>query len=51
LPAITAVSNLNVASVKITFVLFTITFTALLIAEIKIMLKQINIGPKEGGNE
>jgi len=50
MPAITAVSNINVGSVKVTFVLFAIMFTILLIAEIKIMLKQIKIGPKEGGN-
>jgi cytochrome d ubiquinol oxidase subunit I len=50
MPAITAVSNLNVGSVKLTFALFAIIFTLLLIAEIKIMLKQIKIGPKDGGN-
>ena len=50
MPSITAVSNINVGSVKVTFVLFAITFTVLLIAEIKIMIKQIKIGPKEGGN-
>jgi cytochrome d ubiquinol oxidase subunit I len=50
MPAITAVSNINAGSVKVTFVLFAILFTVLLIAEIKIMLKQIKIGPKEGGN-
>ena len=51
MPAITAVSNINVGSVKITFVLFAITFTVLLIAEIKIMVKQIKIGPNDGGNK
>jgi cytochrome d ubiquinol oxidase subunit I len=51
MPSITAVSDINVGSVKITFVLFAITFTILLIAEIKIMLRQIKIGPKDGGNE
>jgi cytochrome d ubiquinol oxidase subunit I len=50
MPAITAVSNINVGSVKVTFALFAIVFTVLLIAEIKIMLKQIKIGPKNGGN-
>jgi len=44
------VSRLATGSVKLTFVLFAITFTILLIAEIKIMLKQIKKGPKEGGN-
>ena len=51
MPSITAVSNINVGSVKLTFALFAIVFTVLLIAEIKIMLKQIQIGPKDGGNE
>ncbi len=51
MPSITAVSNINVGSVKITFVLFAVTFTILLIAEIKIMVKQIKIGPKDGGNK
>jgi cytochrome bd ubiquinol oxidase subunit I len=51
MPTLTAVSNINVGSVKVTFVLFAITFTILLIAEIKIMLKQIKIGPNNGGNE
>ena len=50
MPAITAVSNINAGSVKITFVLFAIIFTLLLIAEIKIMLTQIKNGPKDGGN-
>ena len=51
MPTLTAVSDLTVGPVKITFVLFAVIFTALLIAEIKIMLKQIKIGPKDGGNE
>lgn len=51
MPTLTAVSNLNVGSVQLTFVLFAVTFTLLLIAEIKIMIKQIKIGPKDGGNE
>jgi cytochrome d ubiquinol oxidase subunit I len=51
MPAITAVSDINVGSVKITFFLFAIVFTILLIAEIKIMLHQIKIGPKDGGNK
>jgi cytochrome bd ubiquinol oxidase subunit I len=50
MPSIAAVSKINVGSVKVTFVLFAIVFTLLLIAEIRIMLKQIKIGPKEGGN-
>jgi cytochrome d ubiquinol oxidase subunit I len=51
MPSITAVSNINVGSVKLTFALFAVVFTVLLIAEIKIMIKQIYIGPKDGGNE
>jgi cytochrome bd ubiquinol oxidase subunit I len=50
MPASAAVSKLTTGSVQLTFVMFAITFTILLIAEIKIMLKQINQGPKEGGN-
>jgi cytochrome d ubiquinol oxidase subunit I len=51
MPSIAAVSNINVGSVKITFALFAVTFTILLIAEIRIMVKQIKLGPKNGGNE
>ena len=50
MPTLTAVSNIDDTTVKITFFLFFAVFTALLIAEIKIMLKQISIGPKEGGH-
>jgi cytochrome d ubiquinol oxidase subunit I len=35
------------SNVKLPFFMFLITFTVLLIAEVKIMLKQIQIGPKE----
>jgi len=51
MPTLTAVSNINVGSVKVTFVLFALTFTVLLIAEIKIMIKQVKIGPNDGGNK
>lgn len=37
-------TNLSSINVKISFILFAVLFTALLIAEIKIMLKQIKIG-------
>ena len=47
LPAVAAVSNIDSSAVKITFWLFAIVFTALLIAEVKIMCKQIKMGPKE----
>lgn len=47
-----AVSQIDKGSVMITFWLFALTFTGLLIAEIKIMSKQIKIGPtKEGGKK
>ncbi|WP_027472631.1 cytochrome ubiquinol oxidase subunit I [Saccharicrinis fermentans] len=42
-----AVSQIDSSSVIITFFLFAITFTALLIAEIRILTKQIKIGPKK----
>ena len=45
LPTVAAVSQLKPASVQITFWMFFIIFTALLIAEIKIMTKQIKKGP------
>jgi cytochrome d ubiquinol oxidase subunit I len=50
MPTMTAVSNINSTSVIITFFLFFVTFTALLIAEIKIMTKQIKLGPNQGGH-
>ncbi len=47
-----AVSQIDTGSVMITFWLFAITFTSLLIAEVKILTKQIKIGPKkEGGKQ
>jgi cytochrome d ubiquinol oxidase subunit I len=50
LPTVASVSHIDASAVQITFFLFTAIFTALLIAEIKIMVKQIKIGPKEGGH-
>ncbi|MHC1702924.1 MAG: cytochrome ubiquinol oxidase subunit I [Tenuifilaceae bacterium] len=50
LPTSAAVSNIGTGAVQVTFFLFLIIFTTLLIAELKIMFKQIKIGPKEGGN-
>jgi cytochrome d ubiquinol oxidase subunit I len=47
LPTFASISKIDSSSVQITLFLFAILFTALLIAEIKIMLKQIKIGPKE----
>lgn len=46
LPVGMASSNIATTSVMITFWLFAILFTGLLIAEIKIMLKQIHMGPE-----
>jgi cytochrome d ubiquinol oxidase subunit I len=50
LPTSVATSHLETSTVQITFFLFAILFTVLLIAEIKIMLKQIKLGPKGGDN-
>ena len=50
LPTMAAVSRIDASSVQITFCLFALVFTALLIAEVMIMVKQIKIGPKDGGN-
>ena len=50
LPVMAAISRIDANSVIITFWLFAILFTALLIAEIMIMVKQIKIGPKDGGH-
>jgi cytochrome d ubiquinol oxidase subunit I len=49
MPTNIAVSNISSASVQITFWLFTVIFTTLLIAEVGIMLKQIKVGPNEEG--
>jgi cytochrome d ubiquinol oxidase subunit I len=46
LPVGMAVSNIASTSVMITFWLFAVLFTGLLIAEIKIILKQITLGPE-----
>jgi cytochrome d ubiquinol oxidase subunit I len=46
LPVTVARSNLDSGTVEVTFFMFLILFTALLIAELKIMAKQISIGPE-----
>ncbi|MEI7597000.1 MAG: cytochrome ubiquinol oxidase subunit I [Bacteroidota bacterium] len=46
LPVGKATSNIDVSNVKVTFIMFTILFTALLIAELKIMFNAIKTGPK-----
>jgi cytochrome bd ubiquinol oxidase subunit I len=45
MPTIAAVSQIDAYSVQVTFFLFMLIFTALLIAEIKIMVTQIKKGP------
>ena len=47
LPVTIARSNLDAGSVQITFFMFLAIFTILLIAEVRIMLRQIKIGPEE----
>ncbi|HPR33081.1 MAG TPA: cytochrome ubiquinol oxidase subunit I [Prolixibacteraceae bacterium] len=51
MPTTTAVSRISTTSVQITFGLFAVIFTTLLLAEVKIMLKQIKIGPKDEGGK
>ena len=46
LPLNAAISHISSDSVKITFFLFLVLFSALLIAEVKIMVKQIKKGPE-----
>ena len=51
MPTVAAVTRISTSAVQTTFWLFAAIFTILLIAEIKIMVRQIKIGPKnEGGN-
>ncbi|MEA2042367.1 MAG: cytochrome ubiquinol oxidase subunit I [Bacteroidota bacterium] len=49
LPVGISTSHLSVGSVQTTFFMFLAVFTALLIAEIKILITQIKKGPKEEG--
>ena len=49
MPVNTAVSQVSASAVQLTFVLFAIIFTSLLIAEISIMTRAIKNGPTEGG--
>lgn len=46
MPTITAVTKISSSSVMLTFVLFAVTFTVLLVAEIRIMISQIKKGPQ-----
>ena len=50
LPTIVATSNIDASAVMLTFALFAVLFTVLLIAEIKIMISQIKSGPKGGSH-
>jgi cytochrome d ubiquinol oxidase subunit I len=47
LPVTIARTNLTSGTVQTTFFMFLALFTLLLIAEIAIMIKQVNIGPEE----
>lgn len=46
MPTVAAISRIDASAVKVTFVIFAVLFTLLLIAEVGIMLKQIKIGAK-----
>ncbi len=45
MPTMAAVTRISSGSVQVTFWLFAVLFTVLMIAEVKIMLRQIKIGP------
>ncbi len=49
MPTVAAVSMIDATTVQITFWMFAVIFTTLLIAEVMIMTRQIKIGPKDGG--
>ena len=51
MPTMKAVTRIDSSAVMITFWLFAVTFVGLFIAEIKIMTKQIKIGPNKGGTK
>ena len=51
LPTWAAVSDLHSSSVALTFFLFLILFTLLLVVEIRILCKQISIGPEHSTTE
>jgi cytochrome d ubiquinol oxidase subunit I len=48
-PTLAAVSQVSAQSVQTTFWIFAALFTLLLIADLMIMIRQIRIGPKDGG--
>ena len=47
LPVQASISSVSAGSVQLTFFLFLLLFTALLLAEVKIMVKQIKKGPED----
>ncbi|MCF8219806.1 MAG: cytochrome ubiquinol oxidase subunit I [Bacteroidales bacterium] len=49
MPTVAAVSRIDATTVQITFWMFAAIFTALIIAEISILTRQIKNGPKTGG--
>lgn len=49
MPTVAAVTKISTGAVQVTFWMFAVIFTTLLIAEVKIMLRQISIGPKADG--
>lgn len=48
MPTFAAVSQIDAGMVQVTFWMFAAIFTTLAIAEVRIMTKQIKLGPKEG---
>ncbi|MGQ7870880.1 cytochrome ubiquinol oxidase subunit I [Sunxiuqinia sp. sy24] len=51
MPTVAAVTKISTSAVQTTFWLFATIFTLLLIAELKIMFRQIKIGPKMDGGQ
>ncbi|WP_430974022.1 cytochrome ubiquinol oxidase subunit I [Sunxiuqinia rutila] len=51
MPTVAAVTKISTSAVQTTFWLFAVIFTLLLIAELKIMFRQIKIGPKMDGGQ
>lgn len=51
MPTSAGVTNLNANDVQLTFWIFAFVFTALLIAELSIMFKQIKVGPQKAIKE
>lgn len=47
MPTVSAVSRIDASAVQVTFIIFALLFTVLLVAEMSIMFKQIKLGPKE----